>query len=1125
MNNKSESRVGLKSVLLKKEAKKAQLNNQSKVLLGHRFTSDDFGYRAIDRAIKNACANKASSSQSEYTKSFEQPRRTYSRVSLLKRLSRELGLVVSLVALIGISTSSSHAEIRGDDAFLIAENVIAGLGKDGAFGSVNPIPVEVYNIHGIGGNKIGYLSDPSKNNFAGDYDGDFFYPGFPEEGWAVRVNGNNYNNNRNEQSIDVAGELSNFLNENRFSSVEWNGVIDKLEIKQTFRTYHQGLAIIIDVEMKNNSNTVMENVYFMRTVDPDNNISNASSHNETDPSANATGIFATTNSIEKQGDIDNFSVVSASQSRAGGQGGISVVRLSGYSANSRVAYGGERLRDPAAVYNGTGVLKHEGSSTEDKSIAVAFKFDKIKSGETVKFTHSYGLADLAIPNVVLDVDNSSGLGDGAFKQLYMLSTEAVPVVDEDVAITGTESQLLQGLKVKITNPSSGDKISITGAFPAGTSIDIDEVNSDTEINIKGSALVDEYMTLLKSIRFENPSKDSSLTTREIVIQVLDETFILSNSNIAKIFITVPLEIEPVIAGDNILSRAELDSSLPITGTASPNSNLEVVFTDGSNLEPVTKYSTVKPNGTWESPMESSELLPLAEGPITVDAKSTDQFGNITTDNAEFIKDTEVLLTVTSPKNGDVITDKEVLIEGVTDPEAEVKVTTPDGKECTTTADIDGKWSCTITDLKKGQTYPLIIEATDKVGNEGELPSGQPTITVNSIDLTVQSPTFEAVAEDSTPLITGKTEPYFKVTLTTEFGKVCTTTANNSGDWSCELAPMPSGGPHGLKVVAEDPETDKLAELPWRVAIPAVSLAITSPDLNAMVDDNTPKLTGTSDPLMEITVTTPFGNECTTTADSNGNWSCEFPDDDPIVSGGPYDFTVKAKDPVTESESELPWALRIPDVSLDVTEPDFNQMVDDETPVIKGTTDPSADITIEYQSGKKCTTVADSTGNWSCELDKLPSGGPYDLKVIAKDPRTKSVTEKPWKVRIDELELDITSPQPDDLIVASPLEIEGTTKPNADVTITGPNGITCNTKADSDGNWKCPLEGVQTGDNQEFSITATSPGGMEITKAVVIDVSINDGTVTTALKGGGGSFGSALLLLMSTLLFRRRKVKK
>ena len=82
----------------------------------------------------------------------------------------------------GLSISNAKAEIIGNDAFLIAENVIAGVGKDGAFGSVAPIPIAMFNVPGIGGNRIGYLSDPSRQGFAGSYDGDFFFPGFPEEG-------------------------------------------------------------------------------------------------------------------------------------------------------------------------------------------------------------------------------------------------------------------------------------------------------------------------------------------------------------------------------------------------------------------------------------------------------------------------------------------------------------------------------------------------------------------------------------------------------------------------------------------------------------------------------------------------------------------------------------------------------------------------------------------------------------------------------------------------------------------------------------------------------------------------------------------------------------------------------
>jgi len=78
----------------------------------------------------------------------------------------------------------------------------------------------------------------------------------------------------------------------------------------------------------------------------------------------------------------------------------------------------------------------------------------------------------------------------------------------------------------------------------------------------------------------------------------------------------------------------------------------------------------------------------------------------TTGEAQFTKNTGAQLIVTSPSDRALIASGSALIQGESDPNAVITVTTLNGKECTTVADANGKWSCTLTGLIKGQTYPI-----------------------------------------------------------------------------------------------------------------------------------------------------------------------------------------------------------------------------------------------------------------------------------------------------------------------------------------------------------------------------------------------------------------------------------
>ena len=813
------------------------------------------------------------------------------------------------------------------------------------------------------------------------------------------------------QVIEIPGGLSNFNSTDRFSAVDWKGGVDRLEIKKTIRTYNKGLGIIIDVDLKNTSTDTMTDVYFMRTVDPDNNQSNFN---------NPTGIFETTNTILLQGDKDWVSAVSASQADN------SQLTLSGYSSNSRVTHGLSEVRDPVAVYNGSDDLMQSGSKTADNAISLAFKFDEIQAGQTVSFTHSYLFARLLVPNVELDPNNSSGSIGGSFKQVYLLGNDGVAIADDDVTITDSESGILEGLKVKLTNPMLGDLISINESLPSNMEYDLDETNSDTEISIKGVATVDEYIALIKTIRFENQNLNATLEPRELVVQVVSDTFILSNSNVTNIYMTAPVLVDSPISNDNIVSQTEIKNTLKITGKAAPNADLAVVLTDSDN-NVFNENLIVNPDGTWEVDVDSAQLSVFAESPISVSATATDQYSNSTTGEAQFTKNTGAQLIVTSPSDRALIASGSALIQGESDPNAVITVTTLNGKECTTVADANGKWSCTLTGLIKGQTYPISVVAKNELGNEI---TRLLEIETYNVDLHINSPLYEATTKDTTPIIAGTTEPNIDVTISTEFGKVCNTKSDAVGNWSCELAPMPTGGPYNISVVAKNSETGQEATAPWR--------------------------------------------------------------------------------------------LSIPDIALMVTKPSLNQIVDDQTPVIEGMTHPNLEVTVLTDSGSECRTQSDAEGKWRCELETLEMGGSYDFTVTAKNPDTQSEASLPWNVGVLDGILEVTSPEVGDEVTESPLILKGIANPNSYVTVDGPDGELCSTRADDEGNWTCAIDNLVSGDNQEFTITSVTPGGIKTKITRTFDLDINDGAVKTALDGGAGSFNSHILLLLMTLMLLRKK---
>jgi hypothetical protein len=400
------------------------------------------------------------------------------------------GVSLAVLALFSLALSTTLLATsldvieKGGEIFLYGNNLEVGIAANGAFGSSELSPKGEKK-----GKQLGYISDPSKEEFENGYHGDFFLPKVSEEGWAITLDGNSYNNNRNLQKSEIEG---GFVKQKKTSSTAmatWKGKIKGLEINQTFRIYKIGLAVIIDIALKNTSSRLMTDVYYMRTVDPDNNA-------EQNPLIQDRH-YITTNIIMRQGGLHGGAAVAAKQGKIIDATPLSiaatmdsVLGLCGHGANSRVVHGnaGEEYhlyyRYPDKVYNTVQAVGDK--VTEDSPIAIAFKIETIYPGQTVKFRAGYQLADIKPPTVDLDSDDSSGIEGNSFKQVYQLGHSAIKITDSDVVINGlTEEKEVVAATIKISNAQVGDQLKIVGTLPSGIQIDSNETSTITEIHLTG----------------------------------------------------------------------------------------------------------------------------------------------------------------------------------------------------------------------------------------------------------------------------------------------------------------------------------------------------------------------------------------------------------------------------------------------------------------------------------------------------------------------------------------------------------------------------------------------------------------------------------------------------------------
>lgn len=201
-------------------------------------------------------------------------------------------------------------------------------------------------------------------------------------------------------------------------------------------------------------------------------------------------------------------------------------------------------------------------------------------------------------------------------------------------------------------------------------------------------------------------------------------------------------------------------------------------------------------------------------------------------------------------------------------------------------------------------------------------------------------------------------------------------------------------------------TDEAAVAPVVVVPPATQITQVSDDAGAvhasvasggLTDDNTPTLTGKSDPNVTIVIYDNGNKIGDAVTDSNGVWV--FTPTTPLADGA-HSFTSVATDASGNSGApSAPW-----DVSIDATAPDApfinainddvasttgsiasGGVTDDNTPTLSGQGTPGDTITITDGGTPIGTAIVDGSGNWTFTPDTPLADGEHDLAVTATDP--------------------------------------------------------------------------------------------------------------------------------------------
>ena len=279
---------------------------------------------------------------------------------------------------IGLGALQASAQLDSCNAFLQGNYVEVGISPTGSYGTSVQAPSGYHPHGGMSGStynpcsgtgtgqRLGFVADPAMDGWAVGspaYMGDYFLPGSPFEGWEIQVN-----SSRSQQFNLTAGGFTGSCTGTNIAysatgstvSSTWQGNYDSLQITQVTSLDTSALFFKMSITLTNLSVLGVDNIYYFRSLDPDNDQSWLG------------GSFTTVNKIVHQG--PDTTVVSAT----GTTGAMSMLSLGSLDTNSRcLIYNTWPLAssvDLSTLYNGTFAGTYATGTTTTGDVAIGLVY-------------------------------------------------------------------------------------------------------------------------------------------------------------------------------------------------------------------------------------------------------------------------------------------------------------------------------------------------------------------------------------------------------------------------------------------------------------------------------------------------------------------------------------------------------------------------------------------------------------------------------------------------------------------------------------------------------------------------------------------------------------------------------